>query len=92
MRATKLVGGWKNDMITKSTDASAFPFDVYVNDVMVVEFHQPMGFKKYCSDLFPMGRGTFILEDGTHVHGSKIKQNLERNAEGELHLTFKEGV
>ena len=90
MRTTKLIGEWKNDMITESTDASAFPFDVYVNDVMVAEFHQPMGLKKHCSDLFPMGKGTFILEDGTRVHGSKIKQNLERNAKGELHLTLKD--
>lgn len=77
-------------MITKYDDATILPFDVYINEVKVTELHTPMGFRKYCSDLFPMGMGTFILEDGTRVHGSKIKEGGEQNAKGDFYLTLKD--
>ena len=76
-------------MVTECIDTHKLPFDVYISEVKVTELHQPMGFRKYCSDLFPMGKGTFILEDNTRVHASKVK-HAEQDANGDFHITLKD--
>lgn len=77
-------------MITENIDLTKLKFNIHINGLRATGLNMPMGFRENCSDLFPMGKGTFILEDGSRVHGSKIKPIMHSSVEAGLRLLLKD--